>query len=1038
MHILGRRNWRFALALDLASTVVGLGQSAVDSSTMGAIRSSAGVAAAGDQPGFHGPSNVRVDTSALPSVPIAARTAATAAGVIFTCDATIEAVAGVCETLNTRIAGLYASIFSNANASIYIRFGNTSLGLSQFYSTIGSYTTFRRTLEQYLTSANDVTAFTYSVPPASPFPSSYRVVLPSALAGALGVPQFGIRSNGGVCTIGTADCYDGIITISSAIQSAGRLYYRTGPPIGLSQYDFYSVAQHEVNHILGMVSCVDCSGEVFTPEDLFRYHSDGTRSFEAGTNAPCSTPDSTNACFSLDGISMLQQHNNVFNGPDTADWFTNCAKPMVQNGIGCPGIANVDISPSSEILVLDVVGYDLVNKPPIPVTALTKLTSDSNGAVSGSCTTPPVNASFTASSPRAWAYFSVTGAASGDTAQVQFLRPDGTVHTTTSVTSTTTGFQCFSASLSIRDASAASFPGIWKVRALWGSSATQLFSVTFTISAANCTYSLEAGGQVFDAAGGAGSVQVKAPPNCFWTISNTPAWISLPDEGGGGTAAASFTVAPNSGGARTGQLGVAGRTFTIEQQAAFLPGLSFIGSMPHIAVQDIWRTTFTLVNKGTTTATARLNTFGDPTGPLTLPLVFPQTTTSPSPLLASSLDRTMPGRSSLVISSGGPPSTSLQGGSAQLSATGNIDGFAVFHLIPGKQEAVVPLETRNASSYVLAFDSTGGVVLGVAVQNVSSSFATIPVVIRDDTGAVISQAGTTISLASSGHTSFVLSQQFPFTANKRGTIEFQTPPSGQISVLGIRTTPLTTSTGTSTFALTTIPALANVGTSGGSIAHIATGAGWQTTFVLVNTGAASAQAKLKFFTTGTGAPLSIPLTFPQTGNSSNANTVTQTLAAGASLIVQSAAPAIDPAATIGSAQLTTDGNVGGFVIFRYNPNGQEAVVPLESRGSANGFVIAFDNTGGTATGLAVNSVSALPVNVPVIVRDDTGSQIASDSLTLAANGHLAFTLGIDKFPIAAGKRGTVEFVAPFGAQIGALGIRIPPALTFTTLPALAK
>jgi hypothetical protein len=312
------------------------------------------------------------------------------------------------------------------------------------------------------------------------------------------------------------------------------------------------------------------------------------------------------------------------------------------------------------------------------------------------------------------------------------------------------------------------------------------------------------------------------------------------------------------------------------------------------------------------------------------------------------------------------------------------------------------------------------------------------VTIRDDTGAVISEPGSTLSLASSGHTSFVLSLQYPFTANKRGTIEFVTPSGGQISVLGIRTTPLLTASGTNTLTLTTIPALANVGVSGGSIAHIATGAGWQTTFVLVNTGATSAQATLKFFATGTGTPLSLPLTFPQTGSSSNANTITQALAAGASLIVQSAAPASDPAATIGSAQLTTTGNVGGFVIFRYNPNGQEAVVPLETRGSANGFLIAFDNTGGTATGIAINSVSSQTASVPVIVRDDTGSQIASDALSLAANGHTSFTVGIDKFPVAAGKRGTIEFVAPFGAQIGALGIRIPPALTFTTLPALAK
>ena len=38
----------------------------------------------------------------------------------------------------------------------------------------------------------------------------------------------------------------------------------------------------------------------------------------------------------------------------------------------------------------------------------------------------------------------------------------------------------------------------------------------------------------------------------------------------------------------------------------------------------------------------------------------------------------------------------------------------------------------------------------------------------------------------------------------------------------------------------------------------------------------------------------------------------------------------------GSAQLTTAGHVGGFVIFRHN--GQEAVVPLESR-NASGYII---------------------------------------------------------------------------------------------------
>jgi len=167
-----------------------------------------------------------------------------------------------------------------------------------------------------------------------------------------------------------------------------------------------------------------------------------------------------------------------------------------------------------------------------------------------------------------------------------------------------------------------------------------------------------------------------------------------------------------------------------------------------------------------------------------------------------------------------------------------------------------------------------------------------------------------------------------------------------------------------------------------------------------------------------------------------ASSVNQTLAAGASWIVESAAPLANPAPTIGSAQLTTTGNIGGFVIFRYNPNGQEAVVPLEDR-NASAYLLAFDNTAGTATGVAINSVSGQAVNVPVTIRNPAGAQIGTGSIALGANGHSAFVLST-QFPVTANIGGTIEFDAPPGGQIGVLGIRTPVAHTFTTLPALAK
>jgi YD repeat-containing protein len=556
-----------------------------------------------------------------------------------------------------------------------------------------------------------------------------------------------------------------------------------------------------------------------------------------------------------------------------------------------------------------------------------------------------------------------------------------------------------------------------------------------------CTYTLSLGGQAFGAAGGNGVVNVAANSGCAWSASGAPGWVTFSSGSGSGNGSASYAVAANSGVDRAVSVTIAGQSFTIEQEAASISGLSLIGSMAHLAAEENWTTNFTLVNKGSAAAQARLSFFGDaldPTGngPLALPVVFPQSSAG-GVLLASSFDRTINPNASLIVTSAGSQTPPVLQGSAQLAATGAVDGFAIFHLIPGAQEAVVPMETRNASSYILAFDNTNGVVLGVAVANVSAQTAVIPIVIRDDTGAVISAAGATISLGGNSHTAFVLSDPvlgFPVTANKRGTIEFETPAGGQISVLGIRTTPIG---GTNT--LTTIPALANVGTGGGSIAHIATGNGWQTTFVLVNTGTTAAQAHLKFLGDD-GSPLSLPLTFPQIagGAATTAASVDQALAAGAMLLVQSAAPLSDPAPTVGSAQLTTNGNIGGFVIFRLNTNGQEAVVPLESR-NANAYLLAFDNTADIATGVALNSIAAQAVNVPVVVRDDSGAQIATDTLSLPANGHYSFTLVTDKYPATAHIRGTIEFDTPANSQIGALGIRIPAAAhTFTTLPALAK
>jgi hypothetical protein len=367
---------------------------------------------------------------------------------------------------------------------------------------------------------------------------------------------------------------------------------------------------------------------------------------------------------------------------------------------------------------------------------------------------------------------------------------------------------------------------------------------------------------------------------------------------------------------------------------------------------------------------------------------------------------------------------------------GDINGFAVLTYTPNGQAAAVPLETRNAASYLLAFDNTGGVSTGLAIANLAANAADVNVVIRDDAGAQI--VNGSINLPARGHASVMLTDPtygFPVTANVRGTVEFDTPVGGQIGVLGLRANVIPNSSG---FAVTSLPVLAEVGTGGGVFPHLVSSGGWQTTFTLVNTGSAAATANLNFFG-DSGSAVSLPLSFPQTGAVSTASTVSRNIPPGGSLIVQ-VEDLGGPATTSGSAVLTTTGNVSGFAVFRYNPTGQEAVVPLQAV-NAPSYVLVFDDTGILSTGLAMANVAAQPASVNAIIRDDTGAQIGTGSINLPAQGHTSFMLTdpAQGFPVTAGVRGTITFLTPAGGQIAPLGLRaasIPGGFTITTIPVI--
>jgi hypothetical protein len=541
---------------------------------------------------------------------------------------------------------------------------------------------------------------------------------------------------------------------------------------------------------------------------------------------------------------------------------------------------------------------------------------------------------------------------------------------------------------------------------------------------------LSAQGASLTSDSGGGTAQVTVPEGSPWTATTTASWINITSGASGtGPGTVSFSVSADNGSARSGTILVGGQTFTVTQQGTASAKLPLAGSMAQIASAGGWDTTFTLVNLASSIGTAQLNFYSNDGSVPLLPFTMPQES-SAGATLAQTFNESLAPNASLLLDTTGSVTNASTVGSAQLLTSGGIDGFAVFKYTPTNQQAVVPLEVRNAPSYLLPFDNTGALATGLAIASVGSAAGSVNVVVRDDTGATIPTAVKSIPLAADGHNSFMLTdstQGFPEVVGKRGTVEFDSPTNGQISVLGLRV---------NSGALTTVPVLANVAAGGGTFAHIASGGGWQTTLTLVNAGTSPANVTLDFFD-GNGKALALPLTFPQTAATSTASTLTQTMAAGATLIINTEGPATGSALT-GSAQLATSGQVSGSAVFRYNPSGQEAIVPLESR-APSAFILAYDNTGGLATGLAISNATAAAENIPVVVRDDSGNELTSATISLLANGHSSFMLtdATQGYPQTAGKRGTVEFDVPSGAALATLGIRAQGQV-ITTIPVMAR
>ncbi|MEQ1884250.1 MAG: FG-GAP-like repeat-containing protein [Bryobacteraceae bacterium] len=559
-------------------------------------------------------------------------------------------------------------------------------------------------------------------------------------------------------------------------------------------------------------------------------------------------------------------------------------------------------------------------------------------------------------------------------------------------------------------------------------SATMLIAGTaYTITqyAPNdCVYEITPGAQAFPPAGGTQTITILTSPTCSWSVLGAPPWISFPDVTAGiGSGVITYKAGVNTGAARTAGMFLAGNVFTLEQAAGNTVGMSNQGSLTHLTSAGTWKMTMNYVNTSTAAAKARFSFYDDNGEPLSIPLNFPQLTVTAPAIHATMLDRTIDPGAQLILESTGPDSQPTAIGSAQLLGTPGVAGFGIFSNPALKWEALVPLETRSTSSYLLAFDNTSNLATGLAVANQTASPVTVTVLIRDDAGNSIDVQQ--ILLPARGHSSFMLNQRYASTAGRRGTVQFDTAASGAISVLGLRANGP---------ALTTLPVLANVSSGGGTIAHSTFNGGFATTFTLVNTSDVAAPTGLNFFDDN-GNALGVPVFFPQTGTSTTASTISRTLAPHSMLVVETRGSDALPAVA-GGATVSTTGAVSGFAIFRWTTFGQEASVPMETRIGPS-FLLPFDNTGALVTGVGITDGGGAPATVSITIRSDTGSLIQTGSIDLPAQGHRSFLLA-DVFPGTKSRRGTVEFGVPLGRGVGIIGLRAKSDGTLTTVPVLAK
>lgn len=274
----------------------------------------------------------------------------------FSCSIQNDASAATIEaTINAAIQQ-YAQNFSNS-ITVHITFSESTSGLGSSSSNVTnvSYSTYRAALASHATTSDDNTALAH-LPSgsANPVNGNSQVALTTANARALG--------------INAPAPSDGTIMLNTSICNLSR------SNIASNKYDLMSVAEHEMDEVLGVSSQLTglhngdpAPAGAVSVEDLFRYDQSGNRSY--------TTSAAAQAYFSLDRTTDLARFNQDSTG-DFNDWFSSGSHtPLVQDAFASPAVTP-DLG--VELQVLDAIGYARIVPHQAPVAANDSATTNEN------------------------------------------------------------------------------------------------------------------------------------------------------------------------------------------------------------------------------------------------------------------------------------------------------------------------------------------------------------------------------------------------------------------------------------------------------------------------------------------------------------------------------------------------------------------------------------------------------------------------------------------------------------------------------------